>query len=178
MTQDEMRNRYEYLYNKMRTSKDITKMRIFGAAEKNVFRKLTSRDPALAKEWLDSIESICWNNYLSEQQAQMLASNLVNQDGSKGAYWGMDKFFSKVSELGGVIEQEPYYNRYALWMIANAHFSDYAKSTAEDMGYKSITEVPAEKMALSMYKKAIESLKDIDRPNYIERYYFMELVDM
>lgn len=178
MTQEEMRNRYEYLYNKMRFSKDVTKMRIFGAAEKAVFKKLTSKDPALAKEWLDSIESICWNNYLSEQQAHMLTSNLINQDDSKGPYWGMEKFFAKVKELGGMIEQEPYYNKYALWVIANAHFSDYAKSTAEDMGYNSISEVPPEKMALSMYKKAVESLKDKDRPNYIERYYFMELVDM
>ena len=93
------------------------------------------------------------------------------QDGSKGPHWPMDVFFSVVPKLGGKLEDDPYYNKYALWLVANAHYSDFAKSTSEDMGYQTIDEVPSEKMALSMYKKAVESLKDVDNSHYIANYY-------
>lgn len=171
MNSEEMKSRYQHLYDTMKASKDVEKMVIFGKAEHHVFDKLAASNPSLAKEWLEMLEAVCWDNYLSEMQAEKLASKIVNQDGSAGPYWSMDTFFSVVPKLGGKLEDEPYYNKYALWLVANAHYSDFAKSTSEDMGYQTISDVPAEKMALSMYKKAVESLKDIDRSHYIADYY-------
>ena len=123
------------------------------------------------EEWLEKLEAVCWKNYLTETQAEKLAASIINQDGSPGPQWSMDTFFSVVPKLGGQLDDEPYYNRYALWLVANAHYSDFARSTAEDMGYSSPEEVPGEKMALSMYRKAVESLKDADRLHYIADYY-------
>ena len=65
----------------------------------------------------------------------------------------------------------PYYNCYALWVMANMLYSDHAQSVAEDMGYKTPAEVLNEKMALSMYKKAVEKLKDVDRPHFVRQYF-------
>lgn len=171
MTVEEIISRYEYLYDTMKTSKDVKKMMVFGRSEHRMFKKLAGSNPTMAKEWLSMLEAVAWHNYLSEEMAQEIAAKLINQDGSKGAHWSMDIFFSVVPKLGGKLDDPPYYNKYALWLVANAHYSDFAKSTSEDMGYNSIDEVPAEKMALSMYKKAVESLKDSDRPNYISDYY-------
>lgn len=50
-------------------------------------------------------------------------------------------------------------------------YSDHAQSIAEDMGYKSPKEVPNEKMAVSIYKKALEKLKDADRPRFVREYF-------
>ena len=171
MTVEDMISRYEYLYDAMKTSKDVKKMMVFGRAEQRFFKKLATSNSAMAKEWLSMLEAVAWHNYLSEEMAEELAAKLVNQDGSKGPHWSMETFFSVVPKLGGKVEDPPYYNKYALWLVANAHYSDFAKSTSEDMGYTTINEVPAEKMALSMYKKAVESLKDVDRSNYIADYY-------
>lgn len=175
MNKEEMKERYDYLYDKMKTSSNPQKMMVFGMAERNIFHRLSEKDPAMAKEWLDMIEGICWNNYLTESQAKMIVSKIVNQDKSTGPKWSMDVLFSTVESLKGKIEDDPYYNKYALYVVMNAHYSDHAESTAEDMGFMSVAEVPAERMALSMYKKAIESLCDVDRKNYVERYYWMEL---
>lgn len=171
MNAEEMKSRYQHLYDKMKESNDVEKMMIFGNAEHKMFNKLVASNPSMAKEWLNMLEAVCWNNFLTEEQAEQLAANIVNQDGSSGPYWPMDVFFNVVPKLGGNVEDEPYYNKYALWLVANAHYSDFARSTAEDMGYTNPAEVPAEKMALSMYKKAVESLKDIDREHYIANYY-------
>lgn len=171
MNLEEMKSRYQYLYDLMASSKDPAKMMVFGKAEHHMFDKLATSNPQMAKEWLEMLEPIMWNNYLTAEQAEKLAADIINQDASPGPFWPMDVFFTVVTKLGGKLEDEPYYNKYALWLVANAHYSDFAQSTAEDMGYNSPEEVPADKMALSMYKKAVESLKDIDRKHYIANYY-------
>ena len=56
-------------------------------------------------------------------------------------------------------------------------YSDHAKSIAEDMGYKSPAEVPAEKMALSCYRKAVENLKDVDSGFHVRRYFKHKMYD-
>lgn len=171
MTAEEMKNRYDYLYGVMSNSKDVNKMKVFGNAGHRIFEKMIAVNPSIAKEWLEMLEPVVWNNYLSMETASDLASKLVNQDNTKGPHWSMDTFFNVVPKLGGKLEEEPYYNKYALWLVANAHYSDFAKSTSEDMGFATVAEVPGEKMALSMYKKAVESLKDVDNAHYILNYY-------
>lgn len=171
MNAEEMKSQFDLLYKKMATSKDVEKMKAFGESAYEIFEKLCDNYPSIAKEWLDSFESMMWNNYLSQDQAAAIASGIINQDGTHGPHWSMDTFFGVVPRLGGQLEDEPYYNKYALWLVANAHYSDFAVSTAMDIGYKSVREVPEEKMALSMYRKAVESLKDVDRKHYIRDYY-------
>mgnify|MGYP003547071565 CR=1 FL=1 len=107
-------------------------------------------------ELMEIAKRICEMREIMGWSAEEMAEKLVNQDGSSGPHWPMDVFFSVVPKLGGKLEDNPYYNKYALWLIANAHYSDFAKSTSEDMGYQTVDEVPGEKMALSMYKKAVE----------------------
>lgn len=173
MNAQEMKCRYTHLFEHMTTSQNVEKMEIFGRAERKIFEKLVETHPSIAKEWLDMLEAVCWNNFLTEEQAKEIAGRLINQDGSTGPKWSMEAFFAAVPKLGGKIEVEPHYNKYALWMVANAHYSDFAKSTSEDMGYQTVEDVPFDKMALSMYKKAVESLMDIDRQHYIADCYHL-----
>ena len=160
----------------MADSKDPEKMKVFGESAHHAFEKMCDMYPSMAKEWLESLEAMMWNNHLSQDQAATIASKIVNQDGTHGPHWSMDTFFGVVPRLGGQLEDEPYYNKYALWLVANAHYSDFAVSTAMDMGYKSVREAPEEKMALSMYRKAVESLKDADRKHYIRDYYHVPIL--
>lgn len=157
----------------MSSASRVDDMKIFGHAAIQMFERMVNLNPTTAKEWLDMLEPIMWNNFLTYEQAKALAEKIVNQDGAKGPHWSMDTFMGAVQRLGGKTEDMPYYNKYALWLVANAHYSDFAGSTALDMGYKSVSEAPDEKMALSMYRKAVESLKDIDRCHYIRDYYRM-----
>lgn len=170
MTTIEMKNRYEHLYDKMKSSKKVEYMMIFGNAEKIMFNKLALVKPELAEEWVSMLEAICWNNFLTESQAKSVVENIINQDGSTGPHWSMETFFSLITTKGFALEEEPYFNKYALWAIANIHYSDHAQSVAEDMGYKSINDVSNEKMGLSMYRKAVESLKDPDKPNFLKNW--------
>ena len=158
MNREQMIERYDELYGVMKSSRDVEKMKIFGEAEKEMFRQLAASNPSMAEMWLTKLEAVCWDNYLTEKEARNIGRHIVNQDGTKEFHWPYDVFTKAVSQLGGITEEKPYYNSYALWVTANMIYSDHARSVAEDMGYKSPMEVPNERMALSMYKKAVEKL--------------------
>ena len=171
MKKEEMIERYDELYDKMKNSKDPKNMKIFGKAEKYIFRELAGVHPDMAERWLSHIEAVCWNNFLSQEEAMNIGKRITNQDGMKGFHWNHDVFTNAVKSLGGLVENKPYYNSYALCVVANMIYSDHAKSIAEDMGYKTIAEVPNERMALSCYKKAVEYLEDVDEGFKVRDYF-------
>lgn len=168
---NEILERYEELYEDMANSGNKDKMIAFGDAERWAFKRLYEISPKDAQCWLDKLEAMHWKNYLSKQEADEIAARLVNQNGRLGAHWGYETFKGAVESLGGKMYDKPYYNCYALWITANMIYSDHAQSVAEDMGMTSPESVPNEKMALSMYKKAVEKLKDVDRPKFIREYF-------
>lgn len=171
MTKEQMIERYEELYHKMKTSKDAKNMMIFGEAERYMFKEVAKLNPAMAENWLSHLEATCWEQYLSETEAKNIGMRIINQDGTKGFHWNHDVFTNAVKSLGGVVEEKPYYNSYALCVVANTIYSDHALSIAMDLGYKDPKEVPNEKMALSCYRKAVEKLKDIDGGFQVRKYF-------
>ena len=166
-----MIKQYLEQYEKMATSGNPELMKIFGENDKWAFEEMVKISPKTAQEWLSKNESIKWHNYLTKEEAERIASNFINQDRTKGAHWSVEAFKQALNSLGAEHEDDPFYNFYALWVTANMIYSDHAQSVAEDLGYKSPTEVPNEKMALSMYKKAVEKLRDADRPRFIRAYF-------
>lgn len=176
-TKEEMIDRYHDLYEKMVASKDPKNMKIFGETEKYMFKAVAAAHPDLAENWLSHLEAVCWDNYLSEHEAMNIGKRIVNQDGMKGFHWSYDTFEKTVESLGGVCEDKPHYNSYALWVTANMIYSDHARSIAEDMGHKLPADVPNEKMAFSCYRKAIENLKDVDSEFHVRRYFKHKMYD-
>lgn len=177
MTKDEMIERYEELYHKMKSSKDVKNMKAFGEAMTYFFAEMAKAHPDMAEKFLSHIECIEWDNYLSQNEAMNIGKRLVNQDGTKGFHWAHDVFAKAVESLGGTVEDKPAYNSYALCVVANMIYSDHAKSIAEDMGFATVSEVPNEKMALSCYKKAVELLKDPDGGFHVRKYFKGKMYD-
>lgn len=177
MTKEQLRERYDELYDKMKMSRDVKNMKTFGKAERYMFHELAGVHPEMAERWLSHLEPICWDNYLSQSEALNIGKRIVNQDGKKGFHWDYPTFSGAVVSLGGKTENKPHYNSFALWVVANMEYSDHANSVAEDMGYRSPAEVPDEKMALSMYKKAVEYLEDADGGFSVRDYFRHRMYD-
>ena len=159
----ELIEKYDELYEDMATAKDPKKMMVFGEAEKWVFHMMAEKHPELAEKWLTKLEAGRWNNYLSRSEAMEIASELINQDGTKGAHWSYEAFKAAVESLGARMVDEPFYNPWALWVVANAEYSDHYKSASEF--------VPKEMIPKYFYMQAVEKLKDVDRPKYVREYY-------
>lgn len=155
--------RYLELYEDMATAKDPKKMMIFGDAEKWVFHMVAEKHPELADKWLTKLEAGKWFNYLSKTEAEEITSNLINQDGMRGPHWDYNTFKAAVESLGGKMTDEPFYNCWALWTVANMRYSDNAKSASEF--------VPKDQMPKYFYNVAVETLKDRDRPLFVRDYF-------
>lgn len=160
---EDLIKRYADLYEDMASAKDPSKMMIFGEAEKWMFHEVAKAHPELAEKWLSKLEAGRWHNYLSKMEAEDIANKLVNQDGSRGPHWSYDTFKGAVETLGAKMSEEPYFNCWALWIMANALYSDHYKSASEF--------VPKDMMPKYFYMQAVEKLKDIDYPKFIRKYY-------
>lgn len=160
---NELIEKYDELYEDMASAKDPRKMMAFGEAEKWVFHQMAQKHPEMAEKWLTKLESAKWHNYLSQSEAEEIAARLVNQDGSRGPHWDYDTFKGAVESLGGKIKEEPFYNCYALWIMACALWSDHHKALMEF--------VPKEQEPKVYYLMAVEKLKDVDYPKFIRKYY-------
>lgn len=171
MTKEEMIKRYDELYEKMKSSKDVKNMQIFGQAATWLFTETAKIHPDMAEKFLSHIEAICWDNYLSHSESVNIGNNIINQDGSKGFHWSYDVFMKAVQSLGGMTENKPHYNSYALWVVANMIYSDHANSIAQDMGYNYAKDIPNDKIATSCYRKALELLTDTDHVFNVRTYF-------
>ena len=178
MKTEELIDKYDCLYDKMKHSKDVKNMKVFGKSEKYIFHELAKVHPDMAEKWVAHIEAgLEWNNFLTQNEAMNIGKRITNQDGTKGFHWNHETFVNAVKSLGGVVENKPHYNSYALCVTANMVYSDHALSIADDMGYKALAEVPNERMALSCYKKAVEMLEDPDEGFRVRDYFRHKMYD-
>lgn len=177
MTTQEMREQFALLYNTMRESKDVAKMKHFGTAFSQMFDKVAVSDAKLAMATLDVLSAMEYNNYVTASEAIEEASHFINDDvtitgnsePSRGARWSMDTAKGFLATRGLPFEEKPYYNWPALWLTMNMIYSDYAEVIAEAVGEKN-----ADKIGETSYKMAVKKLKDKDRPNFIREYFELD----
>ena len=147
----------------MAVSGEPSLMHIFGEAEKRAFGKMVELSPSYATAWLEILEAVGWNNYLTKMEAEGIVAKLHNQDGTTGGHWDYEVFKSAVEALGAPMCEEPVFNCWALWATANMLYSDHAESVSEF-----VEESDHPKF---FYLMAVEKLKDADRKHFIRPYY-------
>lgn len=163
MTREEMKERYDYLYHKMKHSGEVSRMKVFGKAEKLAFERMLALSQEDAKIWLGMLESTEWNNYLTESEANAILGEMVSQDGKKGMEWDYHTLKDAVEGIGGQMTEKPYYNEYALWVMMNSIYSDHGKSIADFLD--------GENTVRFVYRMAVDKLKDVDRQRFIREYF-------
>ena len=67
MTQEEMKQEFNALYNMMASSNKVENMHIFGEVHKKMFDWFVANKPDLAMEFLEELESIRWQQYVTEK---------------------------------------------------------------------------------------------------------------
>lgn len=173
----EMKAQFNALYATMATSKDPSKMRLFGTGFTRMFDKVAEDNPSLAAATLELLSAIDYNNFVTMAEAAEVASHFINDDtmitGSpeptKGAHWSMQALKDFLLAKGLPLEDKPYYNWPALWLTVNMIYSDFADVVAELADSKE-----NEKLAVVSYKMALKKLKDRDRTHFIREYFDLD----
>ena len=166
MTADEMKQEFMELYDMMAMSHDVKNMRTFGNVHKEMFLWFVANKPDLAQEWLDKLESIKWCNYLTKKEAEKIVSEMVPK-----APWSYDVWKNAMTQLGIPMEDEPYYNSYALWTVMNQVYTDHAQTIADNIIKKPLAQIPADQLVHGIRSLALDLLQDKDG-RYCVRAYF------
>ena len=162
-TIQEAKDRYNELYRLMASSNEVESMMIFGKAEQWAFARMAELSAEDAIKWVDKLESTQWLNYITRDEADAILGSIVNQDGTKGPHWDLQTVKDFINSAGGDIEEEPYYNCYAMWVTMNTLYSDHAISIAEFVSEEQIPSI--------IYKMSVEKLKDRDRKRFVRKYF-------
>lgn len=155
--------RFVEVYDDMIASEEPKKMRELGKAFCWLMEQVADTNPKLAREVVEKLEATAWNNYLSESEASEIVSQFINQDGTKGAKVPYSQFVRLIESLDRMIEDKPYYNRYALWATINMIYSDVYRELEAEVG--------KDKVLPLIYRLAVARLHDLDRPNFIRPYF-------
>lgn len=125
-TQEEMKQRYDKLYKHMATSGNVENMKIFGRVTTEMMDWLIANKPEAAREWIEELEMVLWDNYLAPKEADSITDAMVPK-----RPWPRDQWKIEMERHGYMLEEEPYYNRCALYVTMCMIGSDDAETLKE-----------------------------------------------
>lgn len=164
MTQEEMKQEFNALYNMMASSNKVENMHIFGEVHKKMFDWFVANKPDLAMEFLEELESIHWQQYVTAKEAQKILDGM-----NPKAPWSKDAWKNAMTQLEIPMEEEPYYNSCALWVEMNKMYSDFGDEIAALLG-KPLNPTDTD-IIKACYKMALKTLKDRDHVYSIRKYF-------
>lgn len=170
MKENEIREQFAALYDVMAESGNVKHMRTFGCVMKKMIAWFAENKEALAEEFLGELCAIKWRNYLTKHDAETVVGMM-----NPASPWGYDAWQETMQEYGLDIEDEPFYNRYALWCAMSMVYSDSSETIAAIIG-KPIDEISTETMLTAINNLALDKLTDKDEVFNI-RSYFSKILD-
>ena len=163
-TPQEMKERYEGLYDYMAKSREPRNMKAFGCVMTEMMDWMIQNKPDVAEEMIDELESIRWKQYLTPKEAERIVAAMD----PKGP-WTREAWKSAMEALGLPTEEAPYYNSCALLTEMNKIYSDFGAELAALIG-KPLS--PTDKdIITACYRLALRNLKDKDGVYDIRKYF-------
>ena len=158
MTPAELKQQYAELYSYMANSKKPENMKAFGNVMTEMFQWMADNKPEVAQEWLSKLEAIRWHNYLTPKEADMIVSGMNPQ-----RPWSREQWQQAMQQHSFKLEEEPYYNRCALYVEMSAIYSDSSDTLKRYAASADQFEV--------IHALALDKLKDKDEVYDIRNYF-------
>lgn len=166
MTQQEMKEKFDMLYNYMSTSNESRYMKLFGDVMVEMMDWMIANKSEAAQSWIETLCAIKWEQYLTRSEAVKVFNAMM----PKGA-WSWDMWKRAMEDLGLEMEREYIFNNYSLWVVMNAIHSDNGAVIAELLNIAP-SDVTNERYVRTIHKMAVNMLADADGV-YSVRGYFL-----
>lgn len=148
----------------MAQSQNPKNMKVFGNVMTEMMDVMIQKMPTEAEEMVDKLEAIKWRQYLTPREAETIVSKMD----PKGP-WSREAWKNTMESFGLPLEEQPAYNRCALWVEMNKIYSDFGENIAELIG-KTLSPTDKDIIA-ACYKMALKNLKDKDGVYNIRKYF-------
>lgn len=158
MNAEEMKEEFYALYNIMANSENVKFMHIFGNVHKEMMEWFIENKPEIAQEWIERLESIRWNNYLTQKEAEDIVEKMTPQ-----APWSREQWEEAMEQNEYDLKDEPYYNSCSIWVTMNMLMSD-SSHTLEKY-------VDGDDLFKMVHDLAVDKLTDKDKFFVIREYF-------
>lgn len=161
----ELYEKFLELYEYIAGGRDVKKMRTLGGVMKWMMQDLCKSHPELAQEYIESLESVKWDNYLTPKEAETVVNAM-----SPAPKWTRQQWLKYMEQSGEGMEHYPCYNRCALYVTMCMIDSDDGETIAMMMGKEGVATNDMDYFAM-VYQFAMNKLKDHDGVFNIRRYF-------
>ena len=157
------KKKFNELYNYIVSSSDTNKMKMLGRVMKAMMQQMIDNHTQLAAEYINVLESVKWDNYLTEKEADTIISAMQPSPKWSKSQW--EKMMN-----GADLEHVPFYNKCALYVTMSMIDSDDGPTIAELMGKDGVATNDMDYFGV-VHKLALNKLKDKDKVFDIRRYF-------
>ena len=161
-----MKEEFLKLYDYIVNSEDPKKMHVLGQVVKSMMYRFIDSYPQWAREYLDTLQAVKWNNYLTQKESEQIVTNMVPKP-----MWNRTAWESMMTNLGLPMEDEPYYNGEALYVTMQMICSDDAETLMSYLGMQDLNNGNRETLFKLVYKLALNKLCDKDKMFNIREYF-------
>ena len=158
MRPEEIMSKYDQLYSKMATSKNVEKMKLFGKVGRQAMEFIARQMPQKAEELVEQLCAINWNNYLTISEAEEIVSKM-----NPVRPWPRDQWRMVMEQHRYPLEEEPYYNSCAMYVTMCMLYSDSSDTLKRYTNGTDQFEV--------IHALALDKLKDKDEVYDIRNYF-------
>lgn len=166
MTQEELKEKYEQLYEQMSVSNEPKQMKLFGSVMNDMMSWAIKNQPQAAESWIDKLCAIKWEQFLTKAEATKIVAKMQPE-----APWDFDTWSKAMAQLGLEAERKSVFNQYALWAWMNAKYSDEGEVYAKLVFGQPLEDVPADKIVPLIHALAVSNLCDEDHRFDIRAYF-------
>lgn len=162
---EQLKKKFDELYNFIISSRDTGKMKMLGWVMKAMMYDTIDAHPQHADEYLAILESVKWDNYLTEKEAETIVNAM-----SPAPMWKKQQWEQAMNQMGWDMEHYPCYNKCALFVTMSMIDSDDGDTVAELISKEGSVKQDANYL-IAIHKLAMNKLKDHDGVFNIRRYF-------
>jgi hypothetical protein len=162
---EQLKKKFDELYNFIISSRDTGKMKMLGWVMKAMMYDTIDAHPQHADEYLAILESVKWDNYLTEKEAETIVNAM-----SPAPKWTRQQWLKYMEQSGEGMEHYPCYNKCALYVTMCMVDSDDGETIASMMGKGGVATNDMDYFAM-VHQFALNKLKDEDGVFNIRRYF-------
>lgn len=155
----ELREQFKRIYNEIIDSHDECKMQVLGSVTKAMMCDLIDSDPKQAQEYLDKLEAVNWDNYLTEQEAANIYDSM-----NPAPLWSRAEWDKTMRANGYDMEHRPHYNAHALFVTMDMITSDSGDTIRKKMA-------DMDDMFNFVHQLALDKLRDKDGRFEVRKYF-------
>ena len=159
------KKKFTELYNYIVSSRDPKNMKMLGWVMKAMMHQTIEAHPQMAEEYIGILESVKWDNYLTEKEAETIVAAM-----SPTPKWTKPLWLKMMEQLGFAPDKAHCFNGCALYVTMCMVDSDSGRTIARMMGKEGVATNDTDYFS-AVYGFALDKLEDEDGVYNIRRYF-------